>query len=73
LTADGAVASPVVVVVDEVWQGCGSLIVAGEDLPVGPLVGEGSVEAFDLAVLPRAVRSDELVLDIAVGEELTES
>jgi hypothetical protein len=37
------------------------MVVAGEDLPVGPLGGQGAVESFDLAVLPGAVRLDELV------------
>src|SRR5699024_12226168 len=43
-------------------KGSGSLGVAGEDLSVGPLGLQGAVEAFDLAVLPGAVRPDELVL-----------
>jgi len=37
-------------------------LVAGEDLPEGPLGGEGAVDAFDLAVSPGAVRFDEALL-----------
>jgi len=39
----------------------GSLGVPGEDLPVGPLGGQGPVESLDLPVLPRAVALDELL------------
>ena len=39
----------------------GALGVAGEDLPVSPLADQCAVEALDLAVLPRAVRLDELL------------
>ena len=40
----------------------GTVGVAEEDLPVGPFDLQGAVEPLDLAVLPRAVRLDELVL-----------
>ena len=33
------------------------------------LLGEGAVEALDLAVLPRAVWADELVSDVVLVEE----
>lgn len=62
-----------VVVVDEVWQSGCALVVAGEDLAVGPFGGEGAVESFDFAVLPWAVWSDEFVFDVAFSEELAES
>lgn len=39
----------------------GSFNVAGEGLPVGPLDAEGSVDAFDFAVLAGAVALDELL------------
>lgn len=62
------------VVVVEPWcKGCRSFVVAGEHLPVGPLGGECSVEAFDLAVLPWAVRADELVRDLPLREEFAKS
>lgn len=51
------------VVVLEPWgKGGGAGLVAGEGLAVGPLGRQGAVESFDLAVLPRAVGSDELLL-----------
>ncbi len=54
-------ASSIVVEVEPGREGCAALVVAGEDLAVGPLGLQGAVEAFDLAVLPRAVRSDRQV------------
>lgn len=45
---------------------------AGEHVPVGPLGLQGSVEALDLAVLPGAVRFDELLTDAVVGADLPE-
>ena len=42
-------------------------------MPVGPLCLQGAVEAFDFAVLPGAVRSDELVLRSDGSDELGES
>lgn len=53
-----------------VQPGCksgGALGVGGEDVPVGPLGLQGAVEAFDLAVLPRAVRLDELLGGAVLG------
>lgn len=41
----------------------GALVIAGEDLAVGPLAGQGAVKALYLPVLPLAVRLDELLLD----------
>ena len=61
VTADSAVGPLVVVAVQEVWQGCDALAIGVVDAGVGPFACEGAVEAFDLAVLPWAVRSDELV------------
>lgn len=50
------------VVVLDPWCKCScALLVAGEDLTVGPFGGEGAVESFDLSVLPRAVRTNELL------------
>jgi hypothetical protein len=69
LSAEGRVSSPVVVVVEEVWQrGC-AVGVADEHLPVCPLAGEGAVEPLHLAVLPGAVGLDELVLGAELGEQ----
>ena len=51
-----------VVVVEPGVKGLGVLGAAGEYLPVGPLGLERAVEAFDLAVGPRAVRFDEALL-----------
>ena len=45
-----------------------ALVVACEYLPVGPFGLEGPVEAFDLAVLPGAVRFDQDVVDVEVVE-----
>ena len=47
-------------------------MVGGEDLPVGPLGGQGAVEPLDLAVLPGAVGSDELLLDLVGGTDLAQ-
>ena len=41
-----------------------------EDLAVGPLGLQCPVEAFDLAVLPRAMGSDELVCRSDPGDHL---
>ena len=62
--------SPSVVVVVEPWRkSSGAFVVVDEHLAVGPLVCEGAVEAFNFAVLPWAVRTDELVLDLMQVEE----
>ena len=45
----------------------GTVGVAEEDLPVGPFDLQGAVEPLDLAVLPRAVWLDELVLSAEPG------
>jgi hypothetical protein len=59
----------VVVVVLEPWsEGCGPVVVAREDVPVGPFGLQCSVEPFDLAVLPWAVRLDEHVLRGELGQ-----
>ena len=55
-------ASLSVVVLEPGRKSGSSLVVAGEDLPVGPFGLHGSVESLDLAVLPRAVRLDGDVL-----------
>src|SRR5918998_5509024 len=60
-TAERAVAASSVVVLEPGGKGGGALVVAGERLPVGPLGDQGAVESFDLAVLPGAVRLDELL------------
>ena len=44
-------------------QDFAAVLVGVEDLPVGPFGLQGPVEAFDLAVLPGAVRADEQLLD----------
>lgn len=50
------------VVVLQPWRkGCGPVTVACEHLAVGPFGGQGPVQSFDLAVLPRTVRLDELL------------
>jgi transposase len=43
------------VVVEPGRKSCGAVVVAGEDLAVGPLGGQRAVQPFDLSVLPRAV------------------
>ena len=68
--SEGVVAASVVVVLDPWSERVGSVSVGEEGLAVGPLDLQRAVEAFDLAVLPRAVRLDEDVLDVVVGEEL---
>ena len=61
--------APLVILVVEPWcQGLGALVVACEYPPVGPFGLEGPVEAFDLAVLPGAVRFDQDVVDVEVVE-----
>ena len=69
MTADSAVGPLVVVAVQEVWQSCDALRVGVVDAGVGPFAREGAVESFDLAVLPGAVRSNELVFDRPVSEK----
>src|SRR5215210_3274793 len=65
-SAECAVASSSVVVLEPGRKGGGALVVAGEDLPVGPLGLQGPVQPLDLPVLPGAVGADELLPD-AVG------
>jgi hypothetical protein len=55
------VASLSVVLLEPGCKSLGSRGVAGEDLPAGPLGGQGPVEALELAVLPGAVGLDELL------------
>ena len=55
-----------VVVLEPRCKGLCPFGVAGEGLAVGPLGGQGAVEALDLAVLPGAVGLDELLLDAEV-------
>jgi hypothetical protein len=61
-SAECAVATLSVVVLEPGRKGGGAFVVGEEDLPVGPLGLQGAVEAFDLAVLPGAVGLDELLL-----------
>src|SRR3954447_8515652 len=68
MPAECAVAASSVVVLDPGGKGGGALGVAGECLPVGPFGGQGAVEAFDLAVLPGAVRLDELLPGAQCGD-----
>jgi hypothetical protein len=49
-----------------------AFVVGGEDAGVGPLAGKGAVEAFDLAVGPRAVRSGRLEPDAQVRGSVEE-
>jgi len=53
------VAASSVVVLQPGGKGSGSLVVAGEDLPVGQFGGQGAVESFDLSRSARAVGLDE--------------
>ncbi len=52
-------ASVSVVVIEPGGKGAVPVVVAGEDLAVGPSGEQGAVEAFHLAVLPGAVWLDE--------------
>ena len=61
-----------VVVLDPGRKRGGALGVAGEHLPVGPLGLQGAVQSFDLAVLPWAVRFDELLTDAVLGADRTQ-
>src|SRR3954465_1521403 len=70
--AEGAVAASRVVVLDPGGKGGGALVVAGEDLAVGPLGDQGAVEPFDLAVLPGTVRLDELLPGTDRGAHLAQ-
>ena len=49
-------------------KGCRALFVAGEGLSVCPFGWRGWVEAFDFAVLPGAVRLDELLGGVQGGD-----
>ncbi len=62
-------ASFIVVVLEPGCKCCGAVLAAGEDVPVCPLGLQGPVEAFDLSVLPWAVRLDELLTDAVPGAE----
>lgn len=48
------------------------MVVAGENLAVGPLDLWDAVEAFDLAVLPGTVRADREVAGSDIGERVLE-
>ena len=56
-----------VVVLEPRCKGRCAVSIAGEDLAVGPFGLQGPVEAFDLAVLPWAVRLDEHLTCIELG------
>ena len=73
LSSECAVASFSVVVLEPGCKGGGAFVVAGEDLPVGPLGGQGAVEALDLAVLPGAVGLDELLRGAELRRRLRRS
>jgi hypothetical protein len=60
----------VVVVVEPALRRVWPVLVCGEWLAVGPLTSQDAVEAFDLAVLPRAVWLGESVFDAAGGERV---
>jgi hypothetical protein len=61
------------VVVLEPWRkGCCSGVVIEKGLAVGPLGEQGSVQALYPAVLPRAVGSDEDLLDAGRGAEIAQ-
>ena len=57
-----------VVVLEPGCKGGGAFVVVGEHVAVGPLGLQGSVEALDLAILPWAVRLDQEMRDVGVGE-----
>lgn len=59
--SERAQASFSVVVIDLGRKGVAAVMVAGEGLAVGPFVGQGVVETFDLDVLPGAVGLDEFL------------
>lgn len=59
--------SNVVVVLDPRAEGCGTIVVTRESLPVGPLRLQCPVQAVDFAVLPGAVRFDEFLFDAMGG------
>lgn len=54
-------ASSSAVVLEPEHKGCGAVGVGCEDLSIDPLGLQGSIEPFNLAVLPGAVRADEYV------------
>lgn len=60
-SSECAVAAFSVVVLEPGRKCLCPLRVAGECLPVGPFSGQSAIESLDLAVLPRAVRFDELL------------
>ena len=63
-------ASSSVVELEPGRKGVGAFGVGGEDLAVGPLGGQGSVQSFDLPVLPGAVGLDEHLAGAEVGAGL---
>lgn len=72
VSVECGVAAVVVVGVEEACQGYGAFLAGGVGPPVGPLVKEGAVEAFDLAVGLRPVGADLLVGDAGRGQGLGE-
>ena len=65
-------ASSSVVVLEPGGKGVASGLVAGKGLPKGPVGLEGAVAAFDIAVLPGAVRSDEHLPSFQIGDDGSE-
>jgi len=73
VSLEGVVSPGVVVVVDPWCQSVGPVVVGSEDLLVGPLDLKGSVESFDLAVLPGAVGFDENVFRSQACDDRSDS
>src|SRR5436190_7396419 len=70
--ADGAVWSPVVVVVEPVWQGGVAVAMGAVGEAVGPFACHRLVETLDLAVGAWPVRLSGEVTDAAAGEQLVQ-
>src|SRR6187455_3433871 len=69
---DAAVVPRSVVVLEPVWQRCGSGVGGSVALPVGPFSGEGLLVALDLPVAFGGARRDAAVLNGAAGEQVAE-
>lgn len=61
-----------VVVLDPGRKSVGAGLVARDGLPVSLLGCKGPFKAFDLAILPRAVRLDELLLHLQPRDGVSE-
>lgn len=72
MTAECAVASSSVVVLEPRCKCCGAIRVRGVRTAVCPFGGESAIESFDFAVLPGTMRLDELLHNLVFGTHRAE-